>query len=94
MAFLARRVGPDALAALRALLVDVAADGGGADELDGLDVRCSTIAVTASRPPYTTLKMPSGRPASVHSSAWSWVAPGVWDEGFKTTVLPHVRAIG
>ena len=55
---------------------------------------CSTIAVTASRPPYTTLNVPSGPPASVHSSAWSWVAPGVWEEGLRMTVLPQARAIG
>ncbi len=55
---------------------------------------CSTIALTASRPPYTTLNVPSGPPAACHSSAWSWVAPGVWEEGLRTTVLPHMRAIG
>ena len=55
---------------------------------------CSQIALTASRPPYTTLNTPSGSPASVHSSAWSWVAPGVWDDGFQTNVLPHISAIG
>jgi hypothetical protein len=55
---------------------------------------CSTIAVTASRPPYTTLKTPSGSPASVQSSAWSWVAPGVWDDGLRIIVFPHMSAIG
>ena len=55
---------------------------------------CSTIALTASRPPYTTLNVPSGPPAWVHSSAWSWVAPGVWDDGLRMTVFPHISAIG
>ncbi len=55
---------------------------------------CSTIALTASRPPYTTLKTPSGNPACFHSSACSWVAPGVWDEGLRTIVLPQASAIG
>ena len=56
--------------------------------------RCSTIAVTASRPPYTMLNVPSGPPARVHSSAWSCVAPGVWLDGLRITVLPHMSAIG
>ena len=55
---------------------------------------CSTIALTASRPPYTTLNVPAGPPALVHSSAWSWVAPGVWEDGLRMTVLPVISAIG
>ena len=55
---------------------------------------CSTIAVTASRPPYTMLKTPSGRPAAFQSSAWSCVAPGVCDDGLSSMVLPQAIAIG
>jgi hypothetical protein len=55
---------------------------------------CSTIAVTASRPPYTMLKTPSGSPASFHRSACSWLAPGVWEDGLSTNVLPQAIAIG
>ena len=33
-------------------------------------------------------------PASFHSSAWSWVAPGVWEDGLRMTALPAASAIG
>ncbi len=33
-------------------------------------------------------------PACFHSSAWSWVAPGVWDDGLRMIALPAASAIG
>ncbi len=44
--------------------------------------------------PWTTLKTPSGRPASFHSSAMKLAADGSFSEGFSTTVLPAAMAIG
>ena len=49
---------------------------------------------TASRSPLTTFSTPSGRPASVSSSASTIAVLGSFSEGFSTKVLPQMIAIG
>src|SRR6056297_4018326 len=54
---------------------------------------CSTRAAPTSGPrPVTTLKTPSGRPASLVSFANSRVEAEVNSEGFTTTAQPAARA--
>src|SRR6187200_3322279 len=53
---------------------------------------CSRIASTATLSPCTTLKTPSGRPASLSSSAVQIDAEGSFSDGFSTNVLPHASA--
>ena len=55
---------------------------------------CSSSRSTASLSPCTTLKTPSGRPASAHSSATKLTALGSFSLGLTTTVLPQAMAIG
>ena len=55
---------------------------------------CASNASTASRSPCTTLKTPSGRPASRHSSAMSSDADGSRSDGLSTNALPQAIAIG
>jgi len=53
---------------------------------------CSRIASTATLSPWTTLKTPSGTPASLSSSAVYIDAEGSFSEGFSTKVFPQARA--
>src|SRR5881394_4467171 len=54
----------------------------------------SRIASTATLSPCTTLKTPSGRPASRHNSAIRFDADGSRSLGLRTNVLPHAMATG
>src|SRR5271156_4290935 len=47
---------------------------------------------TASLSPLTTLKTPSGTPASASSSAVSIEADGSFSDGFSTNVFPQASA--
>jgi hypothetical protein len=51
-------------------------------------------ASTAALSPCTTLNTPSGRPASLKSSAMRTEADGTFSEGLSTKVLPQAIAIG
>src|SRR6185312_17184516 len=53
---------------------------------------CVSTASTATLSPMTTLKTPSGRPASFSSSAVHNDADGSFSDGFSTNVLPHAIA--
>ena len=53
---------------------------------------CSRIASTATLSPCTTLKTPSGRPASFSSSATYVDADGSFSDGLSTNVFPHAIA--
>src|SRR5215208_4782360 len=53
---------------------------------------CSRIASTATLSPWTTLKTPSGTPASFSSSAVQIDTDGSFSDGFSTNVLPHASA--
>src|ERR1041385_7170552 len=53
---------------------------------------CSSSASTATLSPWTTLKTPSGRPASLSSSAVSSEAEGSFSDGFSTKQLPQASA--
>src|SRR6188472_4142439 len=53
---------------------------------------CSRIASTATLSPCTTLKTPSGKPASFSSSATYVDADGSFSDGLSTNVLPHAIA--
>src|ERR687891_1016421 len=53
---------------------------------------CSSSASTATLSPCTTLKTPSGTPASLSSSAVQSDADGSFSDGFSTNVLPHASA--
>src|SRR6188472_2251009 len=53
---------------------------------------CSRSASTATLSPWTTLKTPSGRPASFNNSAVKIDAEGSFSEGFSTKVLPQAIA--
>ena len=54
----------------------------------------SRIASTATLSPWTTLKTPSGSPASAYSSAMKFDADGSRSDGLSTNVLPVAIAIG
>ena len=54
----------------------------------------SQIASTASRPPCTTLKTPSGSPASCSSSAMRRALSGTRSDGFRMKQLPSAMALG
>src|SRR3954469_20300327 len=51
-------------------------------------------ASTATLSPCTTLRTPSGRPASLKSSAMRTDAEGTFSEGLSTNVLPQAIATG
>src|SRR2546421_6068188 len=53
---------------------------------------CSRIASTATLSPCTTLKTPSGTPASFSSAAVKTEADGSFSDGFSTNVLPQASA--
>src|ERR687888_654839 len=53
---------------------------------------CSRIASTATLSPCTTLKTPSGTPASCSSCAVYTEAEGSFSEGLRTNVFPHASA--
>src|SRR4029078_1537795 len=53
---------------------------------------CSSTASTATLSPITTLKTPSGTPASLRSSAVQSDADGSFSDGFSTNVLPVASA--
>ena len=55
---------------------------------------CARIASTASLSPWTTLRTPSGSPASLNSSAMRIEADGTFSDGFSTNVLPQAIATG
>ena len=59
-----------------------------------LTVGFSSRASTASLSPWTTLKTPSGSPASLSNPAMKFAADGSFSLGFKITVLPAASAIG
>src|SRR5664279_2439824 len=63
------------------------------NEIDSTS-RCCSNASTATLSPWTTLKTPSGRPASAKISAIRLAADGSFSLGFSTTVLPHAIATG
>src|SRR5512147_2651374 len=52
------------------------------------------IASTATLSPWTTLKTPSGKPASASSCAEKLAAEGSFSDGFRMKVFPHAIAIG
>ena len=54
---------------------------------------CASSASTASASPCTTLKTPSGNPASCTSSASSIEADGSFSDGFRTNALPQATAL-
>ena len=54
---------------------------------------CSRIASTATLSPWTTLKTPSGTPASWRSSARNIEADGSFSDGFRMNVLPQAIAL-
>src|SRR5919109_3369973 len=53
---------------------------------------CSSRRSTATLSPWTTLKTPSGTPASLSSSATYSDADGSFSDGFSTKQLPHASA--
>ena len=53
---------------------------------------CSRIASTAILSPWTTLKTPSGRPASFSSSAVRIDADGSFSDGLRMKVFPQAIA--
>src|ERR671931_2903143 len=53
---------------------------------------CSSTASTATLSPCTTLKTPSGTPASFRSSAVQIDADGSFSDGLSTNVLPQASA--
>ncbi len=55
---------------------------------------CSSSPSTASLSPCSTLKTPSGSPASRHSSARIKEADGSRSLGLSTNVFPHAMATG
>ena len=55
---------------------------------------CSRMASTASLSPCTTFSTPSGRPASLNSSARRIEADGTFSEGFRMNVLPQAIETG
>ena len=60
--------------------------------LSGVTLRSSMDSTVVS--PLTTLKTPSGRPASLSQSASSRAAEGTRSDGFRIKQLPVTRAIG
>src|SRR5919107_339909 len=54
---------------------------------------CSRIRSTATLSPWTTLKTPSGTPASLSVSAMKIEADGSFSDGLSTNVLPHAIAL-
>ena len=55
---------------------------------------CVMRASTHSRPPWTTLRTPFGRPAFSISSARRIAVSGTFSLGFRTNVFPHAIARG
>ena len=53
---------------------------------------CSVSRAPTSPAPWTTLKTPSGRPASLRISASFMAVSGVTSLGLKTTALPAASA--
>ena len=53
---------------------------------------CSSRRSTTTLSPFTTLRTPSGRPASFSSSATYSEAPGSFSDGFRMNVFPHAIA--
>src|SRR4026208_1149314 len=53
---------------------------------------CSSIASTATLSPWTTLKTPSGSPASLRRPAVRNEAGGAFSDGFSTKQLPQAIA--
>src|SRR3989442_7901490 len=63
-------------------------------KLNAATLGCVSSASTATLSPCTTLKTPSGSPASLNSSARRRDADGSRSEGLSTKELPHAMAIG
>src|SRR5581483_8788632 len=63
-------------------------------ELTASTFGCASSASTATLSPCTTLKTPSGSPASFSRRARSIEADGSFSEGLSTKAFPHARAIG
>src|SRR5712692_5085666 len=61
-------------------------------KLTALMSGCSRIASTATLSPWTTLKTPSGTPASLSSWAVRIDGYGSFSDGFSTNVLPQASA--
>jgi hypothetical protein len=62
------------------------------NEIRSTSMCAASAAPTTSPAPVTTLKTPSGTPASFASSARRTVVSGVADAGFSTTELPAASA--
>ncbi len=62
------------------------------------EIDCTTGLVsspsTASLSPCSTVKTPSGRPASFHAAAIHSAAEGSFSDGLRMTALPAAIAIG
>src|SRR5688572_8456029 len=54
----------------------------------------SQIASTISWPPFTTLKTPAGKPASVSNSAMRFAEIGTFSEGLRIMQFPKAMAFG
>src|SRR4051794_26042352 len=63
-------------------------------KLTALTSGCSSSPSTATLSPCRTLKTPSGRPASAHSSASRTAADGSFSDGLRMNVLPQAIATG
>src|SRR6266705_1936990 len=61
-------------------------------KLTALTSGCSRIRSTATLSPWTTLKTPSGTPASRSSSAVKREVEGSFSDGLSTNVLPQASA--
>jgi hypothetical protein len=64
-----------------------------ADERARRNVRVSRMRSTATLSPCTTLKTPSGTPASWRSWARKREAEGSFSDGLRTNVLPQAMAL-
>jgi hypothetical protein len=62
-------------------------------KLTALTSGWSRIVSTASLSPWTTLRTPSGRPASAKTSAMNSAEDGSFSLGFSRTVFPHAMAL-
>src|SRR5256885_13441306 len=63
-------------------------------KLNAATLGCSSSRSTATLSPCTTLKTPSGSPASAHSSATRTDADGSFSLGFSTNAFPQAIATG
>ncbi len=80
--------------ALLAVLKTCSATGVEPTKLTAATCGCSRSAETATRSPWTTLRTPSGSPASLASSARRSPHEGSFSEGLRTNVFPQAIDIG